>query len=480
MEEEGSLCQTCFVGTLHLSTGILVCDTCGMTQQSFLEETQEYQGTQRRTAVRAGPSQQKMPVWKQVEEKDKLPVREGIEAYIYAFQDLLQLQVSQMIHLGLVSDHVQCVVKEIWLLHVQRVKILEDSFYDEVESDVQSSNNQVMDTQSPIQFSRTSVVVASHLNRRIPLSLSLSMLFLGCWVSRETVDPYDITRLSTCGNVQYLGFWKRYASSLEPYLKVFSKSYFCPTGVSSPAKIYLEARKLAAFLKLSCPPLNIMAWNHRFLHALNIPEDLLGPLSICQVIYWGQMNSVENYLCHGSKTPWATLAAKSAFYLDVILRCSSGDRSYIDNTIRSSLQDILDAAKLMPNNISSTDIMQMSQGELSHFLKFLKEVYFQFEPFGKLEFILKKLPVEDNGNAIQRKTGRERLQCLFQLENTPEICQKSFQDHSLSILQLSLSHLSWGSMKHTIKVRTLHIITYTAAFLHQVCSHRCARKKHNQ
>jgi hypothetical protein len=31
--QEGALCQTCFVGTLQLAAGILVCDTCGGTQQ---------------------------------------------------------------------------------------------------------------------------------------------------------------------------------------------------------------------------------------------------------------------------------------------------------------------------------------------------------------------------------------------------------------------------------------------------------------
>ena len=33
MEEEGALCQTCFAGTLQLTAGILVCETCGVTQQ---------------------------------------------------------------------------------------------------------------------------------------------------------------------------------------------------------------------------------------------------------------------------------------------------------------------------------------------------------------------------------------------------------------------------------------------------------------
>jgi len=457
MEEEGSLCQTCFVGTLHLSAGILVCETCGMTQQSFLEETQEYQGTQRRTAVRTGPSQQR-PVWKRVEERAELPIREGIEAYIHMFQDLLQLQVSQITHFGLVSDHIPRAVSEIWFLHIQRTKVLEPLFYQEVESDVRRSNSKVIDTESPIQFSKTSAVVASHLNRCLPLSLSLSILFLGCWITRETIDPYDITRLAACGHLEYMGVWKRYKHVLEPYLSVFSKSFFCPTGVSGPAKIYLEARKLAAFLRIESPPLNRMAWYHRYVHALHIPEDLLAPLSICEILYTGPVNSVENYMSHETKTPWATLASIVAFYLDVILQCST-DRGNIDRSIRSCFQDIMDAGKLMPNNISSLDILQMSPGNLSHFLKFLRTVYFQFEGIEKLDFILQKIPVEEP--QIQLNCCRQQwVQEMILLGSTPEIRLASSQHASLSTLQLSLTYLSWGAMKETIQVSVSLYISF--------------------
>lgn len=453
MEEEGSLCQTCFVGTLHLSAGILVCDTCGMTQQSFLEETQEYQGTHRRTTVRTGPNTQ-TPSWRKVEERASLPIRDALEAYICAFQDLLQVQISQMIRLGLVSTYVSNVIKDMWFLYVQQVKILEPKFYQDIEVDIQESNDKVMTSDSSIQFSRRSVIISSHLNRCLPLSLSLAFLFLGCWISRETVDPFDIARLSACGHVEYLGFWRRYKSTLEPYLTIFSKSYFCPTGVSGPAKIYLESRKLSTILKLKCPPLNTMAWNYRYIHALGIQKNLLGPLSVCGILYGGLLNSEENFLCHKSKTPWSSIAARSSFYLDVIFRCSKG-REHIDAAIRTSFQYILDAARLMPNNISLEDVIQLSLAELKTFLKFFQGTYFQYEHFGKLDFILDKLAegTEPNANTVSHpKLHGNQKQYTVILENTPEIRQSSSQDASLSILQVSLTYLSWGSMKHTIKV----------------------------
>ena len=47
----------------------------------------------RRTEVRAAPSEYTTE-WMRVEEKEKLPIQEGIEAYIFAFQDLLQVRDS--------------------------------------------------------------------------------------------------------------------------------------------------------------------------------------------------------------------------------------------------------------------------------------------------------------------------------------------------------------------------------------------------
>lgn len=432
-----------------------MCDTCGITQQSFLEETQEYQGSHRRTEVRTGPSQQK-PVWKPVQERGNLPIKEGIEAYICAFQDLLQIQISQLVQLGMVSTFLPGVVREIWFLHLKKSGILESKFVHDITIAIQDSNSRSMDADSPVQFSKTSTILASFLNKYLPLSLSLAIVFLGCWVARETLDPYDITRLSSCGYIEYLGFWQTFKSDLEPFLSVFSKSFFCPTGVSSPVKLYLESRQLANFLNIKCPAINIMAWNERYIHALGLQEDILAPLSMCQILYGGRMNSLEYFNCHETKTPWSSMAAKSAFYLDQILRCSK-ERDTIDKTIRSSFQNLLEAAKLMPNNITPIDVMQMNCDDLQQFLVFLKDTHFQFEPFQKFAFILEKLPAlrndTTNNNFRRCRIGVDSNAKIFtSLCDTPEIRQASFQDTSFSTIQLSLSFLSWTSSNAMVKV----------------------------
>lgn len=48
---------------------------------------------------------------------------------------------------------------------------------------------------------------------------------------RETLDPMDICTLSSTGRIEYLGFWKIFKSSLEQYLTMFPKIFFCRPGM---------------------------------------------------------------------------------------------------------------------------------------------------------------------------------------------------------------------------------------------------------
>jgi hypothetical protein len=43
-------------------------------------------------------------------------------------------------------------------------------------------------------------------------------------------------------------------------------------------------------------------------------QEILAPLSTCQFLYGGDINSSELYLCDLFKTPWAMQATKTAFY----------------------------------------------------------------------------------------------------------------------------------------------------------------------
>ena len=64
-----------------------------------------------------------------MEERKKLPIQAGIEAYVCAFQDLLQVQISQMVRLELVSDMFPNVVEDLWFLYLRKTKILEPTFF---------------------------------------------------------------------------------------------------------------------------------------------------------------------------------------------------------------------------------------------------------------------------------------------------------------------------------------------------------------
>lgn len=175
------------------------------------------------------------------------------------------------------------------------------------------------------------------------------------------------------GHLEFLGFWKRFKSDLEPYMSIFPRSFVCRTGktgdwyscilsssprwvhrtmtsrefffsgVSSPAKIYSQCRHLANYVGLKCPCLNIMAWNMRYLSSLSISQvfdsftflmftacgrsgwrlfhvvafaiqEMLAPLSLCYLSYGASVSSSDYSICDEYKTPWAILAAKSAVY----------------------------------------------------------------------------------------------------------------------------------------------------------------------
>ena len=123
-----------------------------------------------------------------MEERKKLPVQAGIEAYVCAFQDLLQVQISQMVRLGLVSDMFPNVVEDIWFLYLRKSKILEPAFfrcesnqvlsemnsvgltdwdvqYRVIEKEVLESENKVQGDDSKVQFSRARAIVTFHMNK---------------------------------------------------------------------------------------------------------------------------------------------------------------------------------------------------------------------------------------------------------------------------------------------------------------------------
>eukprot|EP00889_Picochlorum_renovo_P000822 jgi/Picre1/27852/NNA_000816.t1 len=262
MEEEGGLCQTCFAGTLQLTAGILVCETCGVTQQNFLEETQEYQAATRRTEVRAAPSEYKTE-WKRIYFRFRFPSWRG---WIF---------ISR-------CDVFRERVREIWFLYIQKSGVLESSFYEVIEREIAASEEKMLEDDQGRKTSRASAIVTMHLNKFLPLSLSLTILFLGCWMMRETLDPMDICTLSSTGRIEYLGFWKYIQILFRTIFDNVSQDLFLSTGGHQSCKIYAQSRRLGSFLRYKVPPLHTMAWNQRYAVTLGLPEEILAPLSTCQ------------------------------------------------------------------------------------------------------------------------------------------------------------------------------------------------------
>jgi len=64
----------------------------------------------------------------------------------------------------------------------------------------------------------------------VPLSITLSILFLASWTLREPVDTFDLSGLAAVGKIEYLLLWNSVQEKMEPYLTVFNKSFFFPAG----------------------------------------------------------------------------------------------------------------------------------------------------------------------------------------------------------------------------------------------------------
>jgi hypothetical protein len=70
----------------------------------------------------------------------------------------------------------------------------------------------------------------------VPLSTTLAILFLASWTLREPVDPFDLSGLTAVGKIEYLLLWNSVQEKMQPYMTLFNKSFFFPTGKSSKYK----------------------------------------------------------------------------------------------------------------------------------------------------------------------------------------------------------------------------------------------------
>lgn len=127
----------------------------------------------------------------------------------------------------------------------------------------------------------------------LPPSITLSILLLGCWNSRQAIDPLDIVRLSLSGSLPFLRFATDTADLLDDYknflpaflltqgmLPIFSWRheqaliYSCASfaGVPSPSRIYNRSIDVANAISLECPSINAALWLRRYVEELRLGE----------------------------------------------------------------------------------------------------------------------------------------------------------------------------------------------------------------
>eukprot|EP00890_Picochlorum_soloecismus_P002016 jgi/Picsp_1/2815/NSC_01041-R1_protein len=455
--QEGALCQTCFVGTLQLAAGILVCDTCGGTQQDFLEEELEYQGD----VVRRSQIQRKPPVvgFEDVEEKQDLPVREGIMAYFEVIQDLLQRQIFQLEQLQLASPFLSEAVQQIWHLYLGISGVLETEFFEKVEHLTKKELRKQAEILEPTlgqMFSKARSIMASHINKFVPLSITLSIIFLASWTLREPIDPFDFSGLASVGKIEYLLLWNSVQEKMQPYMTVFNKSFFFPTGVPSPIKIYVQAQYLAGILGLVCPPLNQGAWIQRYVYRLGYPQ---GTMSCCLVLNEILSDHKRNiYLRSEWKTPWSVIASGLVPLLNLASQVQK-PRPSLSREVEQNIQNMMTHAKLMAHTLHPTHVASLGRSDLRQYLEHLEGQYFDFDTvIEDFWFIRSKI-----SNYISLSGNKEEIKYLvedvreidsdLQDDNSPIILRvSSTLDHHFIIILVGLSLLAWSSAESILKV----------------------------
>jgi len=64
----------------------------------------------------------------------------------------------------------------------------------------------------------------------LPLSTTLAVALLACWVAREAVGPLDLAQLALDGELQYLNFSEMTVEPLAPHAAVFTRNFLTPSG----------------------------------------------------------------------------------------------------------------------------------------------------------------------------------------------------------------------------------------------------------
>ncbi|KAK8548951.1 hypothetical protein V6N12_061852 [Hibiscus sabdariffa] len=139
-----------------------------------------------------------------------------------------------------------------------------------------------------IHGKRALTIWNKYLRKKIPLSCSLAISFLGCHIAREAVLPTDLIKWSVEGELTYFDAFveieKRIGQSLPPF-PLSLRSMFRPAHAYSAQQLESLAATVAQCIGLNLPHVNFYGIASRYLKELSIPVEKILPHS-CRIYMW--------------------------------------------------------------------------------------------------------------------------------------------------------------------------------------------------
>ena len=110
---------------------------------------------------------------------------------------------------------------------------------------------------------------------RIPLSISLAIVFLGCHIAQESILPTDITQGAVDGSLPYLAAFLTLEKKAGFSWPIEARFMFKPLEVIGAKRLEFMAALIAKRINLDLPPVNFHAISSRLLTQLNLPVEKL-------------------------------------------------------------------------------------------------------------------------------------------------------------------------------------------------------------
>ncbi|KAE8691926.1 putative transcription factor [Hibiscus syriacus] len=218
--------------------------------------------------------------------------------YVMGLQMMIEAQCEALVEKFNVKPLICGIVGPIWLRFLASTGIFDDGWADEAihQSEIQKSGE--IENFKPyyrhkaephnIHGQRALMIWNKYLRKKIPLSCSLAISFLGCHIAREAVLPTDLIKWSVEGELTYFDAFveieKRIGQSLPPF-PLTLRSMFRPAHAYSAQQLESLAATIAQGIGLNLPPVNFYEIASRYLKELSISVEEILPRA-CRIYEW--------------------------------------------------------------------------------------------------------------------------------------------------------------------------------------------------